>query len=137
MADIMVLAEHTAEVAAAEEDGSRAMVALNTRLLAKVRGNGADAHSVALDETGASALEAIHTTTTGAEIAVREVSVGGGAFAGGVWGGQRLVAGDVRIVEKEGWGQMEEAALACQGIVGCGSTAWPNWPKQIAETTLA
>jgi hypothetical protein len=42
MRDVVVLAKDTAQIAHAEEDGAAAVVALDARLLAKVRGDDID-----------------------------------------------------------------------------------------------
>jgi len=92
----MVLAEDAAQVAAAEEDGAAAIVALETGLFAEVRGDCVD-EDVGADEAVAGGAEAVHTAEAGAEVAVREVGVGERAFVGGGGGGELGVARAVAI----------------------------------------
>ena len=63
-------------------------------------------------------FEAVYAAEAGAQVAVREVGVGEGAFAGGGGGGEKGVAGSVGFQE-EGWGEVEGST--CQGmLLGCG-----------------
>jgi hypothetical protein len=104
----MVLAKDAAQVAAAEEDTTRAIVSCDARLFAKVRANDVYFDGGGADEAVAGLLIAIDATETRAEVAIAEVCVGEGTLARGVDGGEEVVARDV-VVEEEGWCQMEGA----------------------------
>lgn len=74
MGNVVVLAKDTAEIAHAEEDGTAAIVALDTRLLAKVRCN--DVHlGLVADETHSRRLVAVDATETGTKVALTEVCI--------------------------------------------------------------
>ena len=105
MRDIVVLAKDAAQVAAAEEDGAGAVVACDAGLFAKVRADDVHFH-IGADEAVAGLLEAIDGAEAWAEIAVAQVGVGEGAFAGGVNGREEVVTRNV-VVEKEGRCEME------------------------------
>ena len=72
----MVLAEDAAEVAAGEEDGPGAVVALNARFLAEVGGDHIDFCRLGADEADARLFIAVYATAAGAEVAVFEMGVG-------------------------------------------------------------
>lgn len=112
MRDIVVLAEDTAQITAGEKHAATAIVALQTGLFAEVRGDGVD-EDVAADETVAGGFEAVDGAQARAEVAVAEVRVGEGSLAGGVSGGQEVVAGCV-VVEEEGRGEVKGSA----GVAG-------------------
>ena len=108
MRDIVVLAEDTTQVAAAEEDRTGAVVACDAGLFAKVRADDVYFY-IGADEAVAGFLVAVHGAEARTKVAVAEVGVGEGTFAGGIDGGEKVVAGDV-VVQEEGWGEMEGAA---------------------------
>ena len=105
--DVVVLTEDATQVAAAEENAAGAIVACDARLFAKVRSDDIYLH-IGTNEAVASFLVAIDGAETRAEVAVAQVGVGEGAFAGGVDGGEEVVAGDV-IVKEEWWCKVEVA----------------------------
>jgi len=107
--NIVVLAKHASQVATREEDAAAAVVALQARLLAKVRRDGVDGYVGGGDQACARRFVAVHAAKARAEVAVAEVGVGGTALEGCVAGREGEVAGGV-VVEEEGWGEVEMAA---------------------------
>ena len=98
--NVVVLAEDAAEVAAREEDGARAIVALDARLLAEVGGDDVDRGGAGADEAEARRLPAVDAAASRAEVAVPEVGVGRGSLLGGFGRGEQTVSGDVVIQEE-------------------------------------
>lgn len=76
MCDIVVLAEHTAQVAAAEEHRSGAIVTLYARFLAEMWSNRRDFDRLSRDETVSGGFEAVDARETGTKIAIFEMGVG-------------------------------------------------------------
>lgn len=106
--DVVVLAEDAAQVAAAEEDGAAAVVALQARLLAEVRGDGVHLDRLGADQADAGCFPPVDVAFARAEVAFGEVGVGGGALLGGAALVEEEVARDV-VVEEEGRGEVEAA----------------------------
>lgn len=76
--DVVVLAKDAAEVAAGEEDGAGAGVALDAGFLAEVRGDDVDRGGFRADQAEARLDVAVDAAAAGAEVAVPEVGVRGG-----------------------------------------------------------
>ena len=106
MRDVVVLAEDAAQVAAAEENTAGPIVTLDAGLFAKVRADDVYFDGGCADEAVAGRLVAVDGAEARAEVAVAEVGVGEGAFAGGIDGREQVVTGDV-VVEEEWWGEVE------------------------------
>ena len=80
-------------------------MACDAGFFAKVRAD--DVHFyIGADEAVAGLLVAIDGAEAWAEIAIAQVGVGEGAFARGIDGRKKVVAGDV-VVKEKGWGEME------------------------------
>jgi hypothetical protein len=103
VSDIMVLAKDAAQVAAAKEDATRAVMSCDARLFAKVRANDVHFDGGGTDKAMTGLLIAVDTTEAGAEVTIAEVGIGEGTLARGVDGGEEVVAGDV-VVKEKGWG---------------------------------
>lgn len=80
-------------------------MALQTGLFAKVRSYGIGFYSLGPDQAYAGRFVPVYAAEAGAEVAVAEVGVGGGAFARGIGRGDLLIAGTV-VVEEEGRREM-------------------------------
>ena len=76
MCDVVVLAEDAAEVASREEDGARAMVALDAGLFAEMGGYDVDFGAFGGDQAEAGLLIAVDSAKPRAEVAVAEVGRG-------------------------------------------------------------
>ena len=76
MCDVVVLAEHAAEVASGKEDGARAVVALNAGLLAEMGSYNIDLGGLGADEADASPFPAVDAAASRAEVAVTQVGIG-------------------------------------------------------------
>ena len=74
--DVVVLAEHAAEVASRKEDGAGAVVALYAGFLAEVGGDDIDFGGLGADEAEACFFIAIDSAQSWAEVAVAEVGIG-------------------------------------------------------------
>ena len=75
MGDVVILTEDATEIASGKEDGSRAIVALYARLFAKMGGDYVDFGRLGADEADARLFPAIHSASSGAEVAVFEVGI--------------------------------------------------------------
>ena len=100
--NVVVLAEDAAEVAAREEDGPRAAVALDARLLAEMGGDDVDGGGAGADEAEARRLPAVDAAASRAEVAVPEVGVGRRSLLGRFGRGEQTVAGGVVVQEERG-----------------------------------
>lgn len=76
--DVVVLAEDAAEVAAGEEHGAGAMVALDAGLLAEVGGDDVDFGGRGADEAEAGFFIPIDSALARAEVAMFEMGIGCG-----------------------------------------------------------
>jgi hypothetical protein len=110
----MVLTKDTTQVAAAEKDAARAVVARDAGFFAKVRADDIDLSGLRTNETVPGLLVPVNATEARAKVAVAEVGVGKGTFTRGVDGGEEMVPGDV-VVEEKWWGEMEGAATLDSG----------------------
>ena len=99
----MVLAKDAAQVAAAEEDTTRAVMSCDARLFAKVRANDVYFDGGGTDKAMSGLLITVDTAEAGAQVTIAEVGIGEGTLARGVDGGEEVVAGDV-VVEEKWWG---------------------------------
>ena len=116
MCNIMILTEHTPQVAPAEKHTARPIMALEAWFLAKVGCDGRYLYRGGADQAVAGGFVAVDVAQARAEVALAEVGIGGGAFEGGGGSGNELVARDIGV-EKEGRGQVEGAFCAWgQGI---------------------
>lgn len=122
---IPVLAKHAAEIAAGEEYGARAVVALDTGFFAEVRSECVYGAGGGGDKAPACFFVAVCGAEAWAEVAVLEVVVGEGEFAGDVVGGEGEVAGGV-VIEEERWGEVEMALAVGDdgGFVEGGGDPW-------------
>lgn len=105
---LLVLTEDAAQIASGEEDTARPIMALETRLLSKVRCNGIDLHRLGSDQAHARLLIPIHTAHARTKVALAKVRVRERAFLGGIERGDQLVSWDV-VVEQPRWCKVQRS----------------------------
>lgn len=93
----MILAKHTAQIAPGEKYRAAPVETLDAGLLAAMRRDNIHFCGFGADQTHACFLEAVDSAAAGAEVAVRQMGIGAGAFLRRVDGGEQLVARDVVV----------------------------------------
>ncbi len=105
--NVVLLAEHTAKVAARVEDGAGAIVSLNVRFLTEVRRYHIHFDRFSTDEAYTCRFVSVDSAKSGAKIAVSKVSIGQGAFPGCIDGREEEVPRRLGFIEEERGCQME------------------------------
>lgn len=114
MGNVMVLAEDASQVATREENAAASVMTLYAGLLAEVRADDVHFDRFGAYEAVASPLIAIHSTTTRTKIAMVQMSISQGLFAGGFHRGQQLIPRNV-VIEKERRRKMKSSDCSSNG----------------------
>lgn len=102
----IILTKHTSHITPREKHRPAPMVSLDTRLLAPMWRNHVDLGRFGANEARARLLESIHAAPTRTEVAFVQMVIREGAFPGGFYRCEQLIAGDV-LVQQVGRGDAD------------------------------